>query len=366
MAVANPFKFGTVVDTPFFTNREKELQQVAQVINSNNHLIMISPRRFGKTSLIKKVIKSTKRKVLFLDVQLANSTEDLVAQYLKRIYRIFPIEKIRQNIKNFRILPIVSLHPVTGEVEISFQPGNDSLPILEDVLNLMEKLSSDKSRSIVVLDEFQDILRLEKGLDRKLRAIIQNHKNINYVFLGSQESMMRDIFEKKESPFYHFGVLFYLQKIGIEHFKSYLIKGLKRITKSYENIADSILRFTGGHPYYTQQLAFVIYNRLQNSSLVEGIVQIAIEETIQVHDFDYERLWVNFNNTDKKLITGLLNSIDSPLSSGFAMKYNIKATSTVFSSLKRLLQSGYVIKTERGYEIDDPFFKQWIIDRRRR
>lgn len=88
--------------------------------------------------------------------------------------------------------------------------------------------------------------------------------------------------------------------------------------------------------------------------------------SVQVHDYDYERLWINFNNTDKKLFTGLLDTIDSPLSSGFTMKYNIKATSTVFRSLKRLMQSGYILKTEKGYEIDDPFLKQWIIDRRRR
>ena len=262
MKQSNPFKFGTVVDTPFFTNREKELQQVVSIIESKNHLIMISPRRFGKTSLIQKAIKTNKRKVLFLDVQLANSTEDFAAQYLKRIYRIFPAQKIKQNIKKFRILPVVSLNPVTGEVEISFQPGNNSLPIIEDVLNLLENLSSEKNRPIVVLDEFQDILRLEKGIDRKLRVIIQNHKNINYIFLGSQESMMRDIFEKKKSPFYHFGILFPLQKIDNKHFKAFLINRLANVTKSAEYISESILQFTDGHPYYTQQLAFIVFNHL--------------------------------------------------------------------------------------------------------
>jgi len=360
----NPFKFGSVVDDPFFTNRTEELAKIEAILNSNNHLIMISPRRFGKTSLIKKAVKTGSREILFLDLQLINSIEDFAAQYLRRIYRIFPSERIKQFIRNFRIIPTLSVNPVSSEMEISFQNTGADLPLLEDVLNLLDHLSDPVNRTIVVFDEFQDIMRLGIGIDRKLRAIMQLHQNINYIILGSQESMMREIFEKKKSPFYHFGQLFPLPKIEKEHFKSFINAGLNNVCSNPDQIADDILNFTDGHPYYTQQLAYTIWNILNQKQVVLKPVEQAISETIQIHDFDYERLWATIKNTDKKILVNLAQRNNHHMISPLARAANIGPVSTVFSSLKRLMQNGNVIKSEQGYEIDDPFFKLWIIERR--
>lgn len=358
----NPFKFGSVVDEPFFTNRTVELAKIDAVLNSNNHLIMISPRRFGKTSLIKKAVKNSNRNVIFLDLQLINNVEDFAAQYLRRIYRVFPAENIKQFIKNFRIIPTLLLNPVSNDMEISFQAKGSDLPLLEDVLNLLDNISSPTQRTIVILDEFQDIMRLGNGIDRKLRSIMQLHQNINYVMLGSQESMMREIFEKKKSPFYHFGLLFLLNKIDTKHFKTYLISGLKQVCDDPDAIADEIVKFTDGHPYYTQQLAYNTWNILNQKLERNQPVEQAVEETIQIHDSDYERLWASFNNTDKRTMTSLAQQPGSR--SPLSKNSNIGPPSTVFSSLKRLMQNGSVLKTEKGYELDDPFYKQWITNRR--
>jgi AAA+ ATPase superfamily predicted ATPase len=258
----NPFKFGTVVDGVYFTDREKELASINELLNSPNHLILISPRRFGKTSLVRKLINSKNRKYVFIDLQLINSVEDFAAQYLKRIYTIFPSEKIRNFVKNFRIVPGMTLNPVNNTIDFSFQPGFDNHPLLEDVLNLPEKLSSEKNRLIAVLDEFQEIKRIDKDLERILRSIMQYHKNINYIFLGSQESMMREIFEKKKSSFYHFGQLLYLKKIEKNQFKNFISGRLTDICQNPGELADEILSFTKGHPYYTQQLAYHTWNLL--------------------------------------------------------------------------------------------------------
>lgn len=364
MKKLNPFKFGSVVDEPYFTNRKSELTQIRQILNSGNHLIMISPRRFGKTSLIRKALQDFPGKVMFLDIQLVNSVEDLAAQCLKRIYKLYPSEKIRQFIKNFRFIPVISLQPVTNEIDISIQPGASSLPLLEDVFNLMEKLGTETRRLVVVMDEFQDLLRLEKGIDRKLRSIIQLHKNINYIFIGSQESMMREIFEKKKSPFYHFGQVYPLQKIGINDFRTFLVAGLQDVSKSPEVVAEEIFSFSGGHPYYTQQLAYMVWNILKNTPGEKESVSQAIHETVQLHDYDYERLWNTYNNTDKKTMTGLAELKGSQITPVFQREYQLESSSTAFSSVKRLMQKGVVIKSERGFEMDDPFFREWIVMRR--
>ena len=169
MIKENPFKFGTVVDGYYFTNREDELVKISSFIKGENHLILISPRRFGKTSLIRKVINESGRRYVYLDMQLVISAEDFASQLLKRIYSIFPMQKLKGYIKSFRLIPAVVINPITGEAEIYFKPGSKNLAPLEDVLNMVEKLGADGKKIVVVLDEFQDIFRIHTGLDRLLR-----------------------------------------------------------------------------------------------------------------------------------------------------------------------------------------------------
>ena len=87
----NPFKFGSVVDSPYFINRQEEIEKVNSYMNSENHLIIISPRRFGKSSLVNKVMKEIERPFILLDMQLVTTAEDFAAQLLRRIYRLYPL-----------------------------------------------------------------------------------------------------------------------------------------------------------------------------------------------------------------------------------------------------------------------------------
>ena len=361
----NPFKFGTVVDGRYFTDREEEINKITSYIKSENHLVLISPRRFGKTSLIRKVVNDSGRRYVYLDLQLIISTEDLASQLLKRIYRIFPVQKLKRYIKSFHLIPSVMMNPVTGATEISFKPGSPDLTPLEDVLNMMEKLGTDNKKLVVVLDEFQDIFRINPVLDRMLRAVMQNQKNITYIFMGSSESMIRNIFEKKSSPFYRFGTLMTLSKITSEKFGNFLEERFIKITKHAKLLSDAILKITDCHPYYTQQLAFTVWELLIRSGYKIDIVESAANDIVQSHDNDYERIWNSLNRTDMTILTGMSGSNISPLSDEFSKLYGTGAASTVFSTLLRLAQKGILIKEESKYTMDDPFFKRWIILRRK-
>ena len=361
----NPFKFGTIVDGVHFTDREDELIRIESYLNSENHLIIISPRRFGKTSLIKKILNESERHYVYLDLQVIISEDDFASQLLKRVYRIFPMQKLKGYIKSFRLIPSVILNPVTGEMEISFIPGSKDLTPLEDVLNLIEKLGKEDKKIIVVLDEFQDIFRINNGLDRMLRSVIQNHKNINYVFMGSSESMIREIFEKKNSPFYRFGTLFTLGKIPEEKFRLFLEYRFTGFVKEAGILSAAILKVTGSHPYYTQQLAFMVWELLSRKANIAGIVEAAADEIVTSHDNDFELLWNTLNRTDMMVLTGMSANDLSPLTDAFRKLYGTGAASTVFSVLQRLVKKGMVIKEGSACYIDDPFFKRWIQYRRK-
>lgn len=351
MVMVNPFKFGTVVENSFFTDRQNELQHIKSVLNSENHLILISPRRFGKTSLVVKALRESNRKHIMLNLQSVVSTEDFAARLLKEIFKIYKFEKVKHFIKNFRIVPTISLNPMTDGVDVSIMPMVDNRVLIEDVFALLQAIASEEDRLIVVLDEFQEIKSIDKNLDRLLRSIMQLHKNINYLFLGSQESMMREIFEKKKSPFFHFGQLLHLDKISYDDFKLYLLERLSFVDNADE-ICNEILAFTKCHPYYTQQLASQVWE-IGRKGEMDNIVNEAIARLLEFHDLNFERIWLNFNNTDKRILMWLANNNKPYALMGIAQ-------STISSSLKRMLKDGYVIKTAE-YEVEDPFFRNWIL-----
>ena len=350
----NPFKFGTIVEDEFFTDRISELRYIEQKLNSENHIILISPRRFGKSSLVMKAVKGSARPFIMFNLQKIVSVQDLASNLLKEVFKLYPWEKIKHLMTHFRIIPTISTNPMGDGVDVMFQPSTNGVVALEDAMKTIEKVSTPEKRMIVILDEFQEIMSIGKGLDKQLRAIMQLQHNINYVLLGSQESMMTEIFERKKSPFYHFGKLMHLDKIPYEDFREYIASRLPlNESEMLNNIVEGILSFTNLHPYYTQQLSAQVWELMSYDNLKEGVLTEAINKIVRTHDLDFERLWMNFNRTDRSIMLSL--------SEGANPMQNRKiATSTSFSAIKRLMKAGYVIRVN-DYEIEDPFFKEWII-----
>jgi AAA+ ATPase superfamily predicted ATPase len=354
--MANPFKFGSVVDGEFFTDRRKEAEEVATILASSNHLILISPRRFGKSSLINAVMAQTKRPAISIDLQLVVDVQDFAAQLLKRVLKINTWERIKHLIANFRIVPSIELNPMTNTMEVSFQPSvKQPFTTLEDVLNLIEQISENGERTIVVFDEFQEVSSLSPNLSKQLRSVIQYHKHINYVFLGSMESMMTAIFESKKSPFFHFGHLMRLGKLPHPDLYEYLRSRFAQITDRSADVATDILAFTRLHPYYTQQLAFYYWMYLEKNPYSAEALDEVSAALIVAHDKDYESLWNTLSKTDKKLLIAL--------STQEAISTLSLPSSTAYSALKRLAAKGFVIRNDT-YEPEDPFFSRWIAAKR--
>ena len=351
----NPFKFGTLVDNQYFTDRVLEQERITAILNSPNHLVLISPRRFGKSSLVKRTVLLTKRPYISLNMQQITGAEDLASAILKGIFKLHPWEKIKHLLANFRVVPTISTTPLGDSVEIGFQPTTNYTALLEDALSLVERVSEPDNRIIIVFDEFQEIMELEKGIDRKMRAIMQEQQHINYIFLGSEESMMTDIFERKKSPFYHFGMLMRLKKIPYKDFYTYVYdRLLPSVKENADKVTTDILAFTQCHPYYTQQLSAMVWEASEYSkTAADLLVNESINLIIQTHDLDFERIWMSFNNTDKKIMR-IIAKGEKP--------YENKSipTSTSYSSIKKLMKKGFLIKGQTAYETEDPFFCKWI------
>lgn len=348
----NPFKYGSVVTGKFFTDREEELQQVKMKLDSENHLVLISPRRFGKSSLVEMALQSIPRDHILIDMQYVIDVDDLAAHIVKSILDLHTWEKIKHLMSHFRVAPTLTTNALTGSIEVSFQPTVSSAALLEDAMALIDKVSTTENRLIVVFDEFQEILNIGKGLDKQLRSLMQRQKNLNYILMGSQESMMEDIFEKKASPFYHFGYVMHLHKIPREKFEEYLDERLPDVEEKVE-IIQEILDFTRCHPYYTQLLASEVWEKILYSHIHENVVNVAKESIVSARDLDFERLWLAQNRTDRSILLQIAKEHET-------IKSKLQPKSTRYSALRKLQKAGLLIKVE-NFELEDPFFRVWML-----
>ena len=223
---------------------------------------------------------------------------------------------------------------------------------MEDALNLINNKSDSENRTIVVLDEFQEITNLEPGTDKLLRGIMQLHTNVNYVFLGSEESMMTTIFKDIKSPFFHFGALMHLGRIPYEDFQEFLVQRLEKIRdKNASKDAREILELTKCHPFYTQQLAAVFWDLCVRTDK-QPSVQTAADEILLNLSASYFSLWSRQNRTNRTILEALAQGIR-------LQDIRTFPTSTIYSAAARLKKEGLLVR-ETEYAMEDPFFALWI------
>lgn len=369
----NPFRFGNVVTGEYFTNRKKEIKEIVSEVKAGQHVVLMSPRRYGKTSLVNEAMKASGMKWFRINMELIADEVDLANYYVKNALSLSKFEKIKQYLKNLKVQPYIQIQPVSNEISVSFNTdtltgaGKKNLSTLFlDSLQLPETIAGNmKKKVVIVFDEFQEIRRISPMLERKMRGIFQYHQNITYVFIGSQESMIREIFQNKKNPFYKFGRHISLRKIAEPEFLAFVTKRFSSQKIDAHKIAKDILKFTDCHPYYTQQLCHEIYILSEKKTLTKGIINKAVDQITTEHHADYSRWWNSLTNTERKVVIGITSGNYNPTSQEFIRKYGIKSASTSGSAVSKLTALGTLIKKNgRRIEIEDPFWKEWILKNR--
>lgn len=364
----NPFKFGSIVEGEYFTNRSQEIKELISDIESGQNVVLISQRRYGKSSMVNKAINTMNIKSIRLDLELISDEVDFANTYVKKALSLSTFEKLKNYLRLLKIQPSIEYKPLTGDMNVSFGAGvNDKTMVITESLELPEIIAQEqKKRIVVVFDEFQEIRRIAKHLEKKMRGIFQTHQHVSYIFIGSQESMIRDIFQEKKNPFYKFGRQKVLQGIPHDELETFVLKRFSSVGINASGILNDLLAFTGYHPYYTQQICHEIYI-LQNKGIVkQGLIREAITNIITDHNADYKRWWNGLDNTERKLVIGIAAGSENVTSKDFIQKYGIKTASTSGSALGRLIDKGIISRCDKDrYDIEDPFWKEWILINRK-
>lgn len=366
-----PFIFGVATSGDHFTDRKKETERLLMNFQHGVNTILISPRRWGKTSLVQKVCglaQSDKLKVVYLDIFSCRSDRDFYDVFVSAILKqtSSKLDEWLENIKQFlsRITPKISIgtDPLT-DFSISFEmnpKGND----VDEILQLPERIAQKKGCNIVVcIDEFQQIAEFKdsKTFQKRLRSVWQLQKNVSYCLFGSKRHLMNELFEKKSFPFYKFGDAIYLQKIGRSDWIDYICARFEATGKHIsKELAEGICLRVDNHSSYVQQLAWLVWvhaDKVATEQDVEAAYQDIIDQNTPLFEKQTESLTTYQMNFLRAVIDGVHGEFTSQ---EVLRKYQLGSSANV-SIVKRALVKKELIEIEkRQVVISDPIMVEWL------
>jgi AAA+ ATPase superfamily predicted ATPase len=347
--------------------REKEIILIEKYLDMGQSVVLIAPRRFGKTSLLLEMLHRKKEQgnfTIFIDFfstpDLFSLAAEITTQVLgnkKRTWTVYQLKtQIFELLKQFQFRQTVDQY----EFIVGFgQQTPDEWELLVESIRFIEKFCLNHGQTMVsAFDEFGDIEKLDGDRIVKLfRSELQRQQKSVYLFAGSYESVMNKIFIEKSSPFLRFARVIRLGNIADEDFYPYLERSLNEAELAESGkLAREILDFTGGHPYYTQLLAQQAVILRNNVNPVRQQINQLLEETIYVEKDYLERLWetISGNRQQKVIMLALAEAKGTLYSTIDGNKINISRT------LRQLSGAGHITMTGNQPGLTDPLLKYWI------
>ena len=368
----SPFQFGKIVSGLSFTDRAKYLEILKHNLLSGISTILISPRRWGKSSLVKKCIRdnfslNVQYRVVMIDLFKIRTEEEFFQVYAEQLLKSVsskPAEIIEHAKAFFKKL--------VPKITISTDSANDfsfSFDIKElvrnriEILDLAEKIAETKNLKIIFcIDEFQNIDRYTntEAIQRELRASWQNHNRVTYCLYGSKRHMMRDMFNTSERPFYRFGDVIFLEKIEKHYWNTFIVESFARTGKKIsEEFSNWVAEKMNMHPYYVQHLSHIVWTlteRVVTAEILARAEKQIIETNMPFLLNEYESLSSGQINLLKAVCAG-----ESRLNSVEVLQTYKLGTSGNASKNKKTLEAQDVIDiTQKGIEFIDPVFELWF------
>lgn len=367
-----PFIFGRIATDENFTDREKETEHLVNNFESLINTVIISPRRWGKSSLVHRAADIAMRadkniRICTIDLFNVKTEEQFYTVLARNLIQGTSSrwEEAVENAKKFfsRLVPKISVGAGPGnEISIDFD-WEEMKSNPDEILDLSERIAEAKGVKIVVcIDEFQNIAEFEDPLffQRRLRAHWQRHKKVSYCLYGSKRHMMMEVFTDSSMPFYKFGDIFFLNKIDTEHFIPFIAERFSSTGKSItEDASRNIVSLADNHPYYVQQLSQLSWLRTSG--------QCDVETVVKAHLSLVEQLSLLFSNLMETLtfqqtcyLHALIAGEKSITSAETMYRYHISSATAASRSLKTLIKKDILDSTSGEISFQDPIFEYWL------
>ena len=350
--------------------RDKELRLIKELIQAGQSIVIIAPRRMGKTSLMIELIRQLKDENYFtcnVDVFSTSNIASLAHRITESVFANNKLEKyfrlavnnIAEAFKNIKFKS--EIEDYSFILEFNSKSKSAPFDLLEDSLNLIDSYAAKNNKKMLAaFDEFGDVKKLDgEHIVKLFRSVIQLQQNTTFFFSGSYESVMSELFVSKNAPFYRMTRVIELGNINKHDFEIYL----QRVFNENNIVIDShriseILYFSKGHPYYTQLYAqeLIINYRLSDSKLIVSH-QDMIKQLLIVEKSFLENNWqdISKKRENKVVITAIAKGVVNIYSAIDNKKINI---ARAISSLKK---QGIIHQKDKSYLLSDPLFNEWIV-----
>ena len=372
--IKNPFEFGKIVGGGQFCNRTHELNEIRSYMLDSYSFWLYSPRRYGKSSLIHKAFAETKGVItIYFDLYNVRSLDDFCKKYAALLAKhLFSWDQeVRDLLKTFTRY-FKDLYP-----KVSF--GTDGLPMfsleksnithqldVETILNIPKQINSGLNAPIcIAFDEFQEIKRIDPFLIHWMRSAFQQHPSVSYVFLGSEQSLMEDIFTSSNSPFYEFATKMSLGPISHTDWLDFISENFKSSGFTiHTDILDHMLQISEGHPHFTQFFASVIFDLVRgglNQSDPE-FKELWLNKIIQSQSIIFQTLYDQLTNIQRLILTNIavLGEEEELFSIKNKERYKLPANSSIVAAINSLIKQSLILKKNHRYHILNPVFKAWL------
>jgi len=382
----NPFLFGKIVADKHFCNREQERQLIADNLMGGQSIVVISPRRIGKSSLLAVVSSALEKKGMVcgrIDFFALNSINKILGETVRVCAQMMLNQET--NIKKFLSIAAdvfkrtrIAIEPTPdGNLSIKPEvglPADIRASLSEAILGLDQILGKKKRKGLLVLDEFQEIAQIDKtgtrALEAEFRTVVQSARHLSFAFLGSQASLLSEMFTARQRPFFQAAKIVELGSIGSKSLKSYIRRRFRSAGINISNI-EGILGVVEGHPDYTQRYCSHLHDIIVASGepapvvhLDDSLIRQGLEDMIEACELIFIPEWQTFPLRQQQVLSVIAEK--GPLRRVAAVDLaEYEMTHTSFNTaLKQLLRKGAVDEDENNnYCLVDPIFRRWIARR---
>lgn len=367
-----PFTYGRVTASDDFTNRSEEIALLKRNFLAGVNSILISPRRWGKTSLLRRVTEEMSHeqkdiRICHIDIfDLRNEHQFYVALANGVLQATSSRwEEFVKDAKQFlgALVPTITFSP-DMQTGVSFGVGWEEIERNpEEILDLAERVAERKKiRIIVCIDEFQSLASFADPLafQKKLRARWQNHRHVTYCLYGSKRHMLLEVFTDSSMPFYKFGELLYLKKIGTEEWISFIRRRFSDTGKEIsEEDARLIAQLAENHPYYVQQLAQQSWFRTGRKCNRE-IILSAREDIVEQLGLLFSNITERFSATQMGLLRAIIAGEKQLSAQQTLLQYRLGTSANVVRVKRGLIESEVLDDSNGELTFLDPMFRHWL------
>lgn len=370
--INNPFLTRGFLKDEWFCDRATETEKLLSNVSNGVDTTLISPRKYGKTGLIFHLfhqIEKEKRpfKCIYVDLFHTSSLEDFVKALADELIKFPQQTSFGQRVLDFikRLRPVFSYDSLTGDPQVSFSYQLEAEKE-QNLKNILEFLNSQQEPIILALDEFQQVTEYSENMEAILRSHIQNLHNIRFIFSGSQQAMMTEMFMSPKRPLFSQTQQVALDKIAEDQYAPFI----KRLFhEGGMQIEDDVIQFimdwTRRHTFYTQSLCNKVYSK-HIAHIDMDSAKLACSELLDENESSYIQYRELLTSPQWQMLIALAKEreVEQITSGAFLQKYNISGTTTARRTIQALIDKGLVLaipqKKQTTYMVYDVFFMHWL------